>query len=63
MQRQAEEVDRLRLLRVRGTVQCCACMGEYQECLGPLVAEHIVEVVMRLLADWSTRPVEQVLCS
>lgn len=41
-------------------VQCCACMGEYQECLGPLMAEGIVEVVLTLLADWRARPVELV---
>ena len=62
MQQRAEEVDRLRLLRMRSTVQCCACMGEYQECLGPLMGERIVEVVLRLLAEWHSRPPELVDC-
>lgn len=59
-QERAGEVDRLRRLRMRGTVQCLACMGEYQECLGPLLAERIVEVVLALLVDWRPFPVELV---
>lgn len=68
VRQRAAEVDRLRLLRMRSTVQCCACMGEYQECLAPLMAEGIVDVVLHLLADWRLQAVELVdvlrlLCS
>ncbi|KAK9813653.1 hypothetical protein WJX73_001935 [Symbiochloris irregularis] len=51
-QARSREVDRLRRLRIRGTVQCLSCMGEYQECLGPLLAERCVDVVLALVADW-----------
>ena len=42
----------LAALRLRHAVQCAACMGEYLECLGPLLAHGGVRVVLRLLDAW-----------
>ena len=37
-------------------VQCLACMGEYVECLGPILKDKGVEVSLELLRQWRRSP-------
>ena len=37
-------------------VRCLACMGEYVECLGPILKDRGVEICLELLKMWRHRP-------
>ncbi|KAK9811850.1 hypothetical protein WJX72_011159 [[Myrmecia] bisecta] len=49
-----EQAMALRTLRERYCVQCLACMGEYLECLGPVLAEQGLAVLCELMRSWRT---------
>eukprot|EP00898_Chlorokybus_atmophyticus_P007939 jgi/Chlat1/8146/Chrsp76S07604 len=46
---QIDDTPQLDALRMRYSIQCMACMGEYLECLGPVLQERGVDVVVHLL--------------